>query len=151
MVARKTFSFAQIPIYSNERRTQAIDNIVRFINGGFPVLVAVSYMNAEGHSSSVDFKLVVHDPYGQFDLALKSKLFGKRRCDGGASLLGGGEWAPGMGTNCRLTRSTATVQETHISACTIYCRQLGCIWLVRFGRLIPLPSSRKRFDFARDD
>ncbi len=96
--------------------TQAIENIVRFINGGFPVLVAVSHINVEGHiilvigyenyvpnQCSLDFKLVVHDPYGQFDPSLKSKLFGKRRWEGGASLLSGGEMAPGMGTKLPIT------------------------------------------------
>ena len=96
--------------------TLAIENIMRFINGGFPVLVAVSHINVEGHIilvtgyenyvpnvSSTDFKLIVHDPYGQFDPSLKSKLFGKRWREGGASLLGGGERAPGMGIKLPIT------------------------------------------------
>jgi hypothetical protein len=107
----KHFPSLRFQYIQTRDETQAIENIVRFINGGFPVLVAVSHINVQGHiilvtgyenyiaySSSVDFKLVVHDPYGQFDPSLKSKLFGKRRWDGGASLLGGGERAPGMGT-----------------------------------------------------
>jgi hypothetical protein len=94
----------------------ATENIVRFINGGFPVLVAVSHINVAGHiilvigyenyvpySSTADFRLVVHDPYGQFDPSLKSKLFGTRRWEGGASLIGGGERAPGMGTRLPIT------------------------------------------------
>jgi hypothetical protein len=93
------------------RQDQALEKIVGFIDQGFPVLVAVSHINVAGHiilvvgyenfvpnSSSADFKLIVHDPYGQFDPSLKSKLFGNRRWEGGASLVGGGELAPGKGT-----------------------------------------------------
>jgi len=90
---------------------KAIEKIVSFIDKNFPVLVSVSHANVKGHiilvigyenyfpnMSSMDFKLVVHDPYGQFDPSLKSELFGKRRWEGGMSLLGGGESAPGKGT-----------------------------------------------------
>ena len=96
--------------------TQATEKIVRFINGGFPVLVAVSHISVQGHiilvtgyenyipnACSPDFKLVVHDPYGKFDPTLKSKLFGARRWEGGASLVGGGERAPGTGTRLPIT------------------------------------------------
>ncbi len=94
---------------------QAIEGIVRFINGGFPVLVSVSHIHVAGHiilvtgyenfvpnSCTADFRLVVHDPYGQFDPTLKSKLFGKQRFEGGASLLSGGETGPGKGTRLPL-------------------------------------------------
>jgi hypothetical protein len=96
--------------------TQALEQIVRFIDGGFPVLVAVSHINVEGHivlvtgyenyrlnACSADFRLIVHDPYGQFDPTLKSKLFGGRRWEGGASLLSGGERAPGTGVKLPIT------------------------------------------------
>jgi hypothetical protein len=89
---------------------QAVEKIVGYINGGFPVLVAVSHINVEGHiilvvgyenyvpnACSSDFKFIAHDPYGQFDPSLKSKVFGSRRFEGGASLLGGGESGPGKG------------------------------------------------------
>jgi len=89
---------------------QAVEKIVGYINGGFPVLVAVSHVNVEGHiilvigyenyvpnACSSDFKFIAHDPYGQFDPSLKSKVFGSRRFEGGASLLGGGESGPGKG------------------------------------------------------
>jgi hypothetical protein len=39
-----TFQYIQ-----TKDETQAIENIVRFINWGFPVLVAVSHINVEGH------------------------------------------------------------------------------------------------------
>jgi len=88
----------------------AIDDIVGFIDAGFPVLVAVSHANVEGHiilvigyegyipnSSSLDFKLVVHDPYGAFDPSLLSKSYGKQRYDRGMCLQSGGETGPGTG------------------------------------------------------
>jgi hypothetical protein len=96
--------------------TQATESIVRFINGGFPVLMSVSHINVAGHiilvtgyehyvpfASSMDFKLVVHDPYGRFDPSLKSKMFGKRRWDVGASLPSGGERGPGTGVRLPIT------------------------------------------------
>jgi len=110
------FSGLRFHYIQTKDEIQAIENIVRFINGGFPVLVAVSHVNVEGHiiliigyenyipnASSAHFKLVVHDPYGQFDPSLKSKLFGRRRWEGGASLLSGGERAPGMGTKLSIS------------------------------------------------
>jgi hypothetical protein len=101
---------------STKDETLVIEKVVKYINGGFPVLVAVSHINVEGHiilvvgyeghqpnACSADFKLVVHDPYGAFDPTLKSKLFGKRRFDGGASLLSGSELGPGKGTKLPIT------------------------------------------------
>jgi hypothetical protein len=97
--------------YSSTRaEDQALASIIRFIDGGFPVLVSVSHVNVSGHiilvtgyenyipeTSSLDFKLIVHDPYGRFDPSLESKLFGKRRWEGGMSLPSGGQSAPGKG------------------------------------------------------
>lgn len=87
---------------------EAIDDIVGFIDSGFPVLVAVSHANVEGHivlvigyqnylenASSVDFKLVVHDPYGAFDPSLLSKSYGQQRFERGQCLQSGGELGPG--------------------------------------------------------
>lgn len=87
---------------------EAIDAIVGFIDSGFPVLVAVSHANVEGHivlvlgyenyrenASSVDLRLVVHDPYGAFDPALLSKEYGKQRFDRGMCMQSGGEMGPG--------------------------------------------------------
>lgn len=87
---------------------EAFDKIVGFIDSGFPVLVAVSHANVEGHivlvigyegyeanQCSLDFKLVVHDPYGAFDPSLKSKVWGKQRFDQGMCLQTGGEIGPG--------------------------------------------------------
>jgi hypothetical protein len=101
---------------------QALESIVRFVDGGFPVLMSVSHVNVPGHIilvvgyenyvpnvSSPDFKIVVNDPYGQFDPALKSKLFGKNRWDSGVSLLSGGEKGPGQ--NVRLPVTSVSRQR----------------------------------------
>jgi hypothetical protein len=95
--------------YSNtNQEDRAVEGIVHHIDAGFPVLVSVSHARVPGHiilvvgyenyvpmASSMDFHLVAHDPYGQFDPTLLSKLFGKRRFEGGMSLMGGGERGPG--------------------------------------------------------
>ncbi len=89
--------------------TQASAAIVRFIDGGFPVMVSVSHARVAGHiilvvgyegylpnASSPDFHLVVHDPYGKFDPTLTSRIFGRRRFEGGSSLVAGGQIGPGQ-------------------------------------------------------
>jgi hypothetical protein len=94
----------------------AIESIVRFLDGGFPILVSVSHVNVQGHIvlvvgyenympnvSSPDFKIVVNDPYGQFDPSLNSTLFGKNWRQGGASLLSGGEKGPGQNVRLPVT------------------------------------------------
>jgi peptidase C39-like protein len=86
----------------------ALRSIVSFIDKGFPVMMSVSHVNVEGHiilvlgyenyrpsQSSPDFNLVVHDPFGRFDPSLSQRLFGKKRWDGGTSLMSGGESGPG--------------------------------------------------------
>jgi hypothetical protein len=98
-----------------KREDQAVEAIVRFIDGGFPVLVSVSHERVAGHIilvigyanylpnvSNPDFELVVHDPYGSFDPTLLSTLFGTKRWTGGASLLEGGEAGPGRGNRLPL-------------------------------------------------
>ena len=112
----KHFPTLQFQYIQTRDETQAVEDIVRFVNGGLPVLVAVSHVNVQGHiilvtgyenyspnQCSEDFRLFVHDPYGQFDPTLKSKVFGRRRWEGGASLLSGGERAPGMATKLPIT------------------------------------------------
>jgi hypothetical protein len=87
---------------------EAVERIVAFIDRGFPVLVAVSHARVEGHiilvvgyrnyrpvQSSMDFELIVHDPYGAFDPTLRSKLFGARRWEGGSSVTDGSDNGPG--------------------------------------------------------
>jgi len=87
---------------------EAIDKVVYHINRGYPVLMAVNHELVEGHivlvtgyenyqenACSNDFRFVVHDPYGEFDPVLNSKLYGKHRFDKGSCLAGGGEMGPG--------------------------------------------------------
>jgi hypothetical protein len=91
----------------------AQEKIVRFIDGGVPVLMSVSHANVPGHIvlvigyqnyvpavSAPDFKLVVHDPYGRFDPSLLSNAYGARRWQGGMSLASGSETGPGQ--NCQV-------------------------------------------------
>jgi hypothetical protein len=90
------------------REDRALEAIVGFINGGFPVLVSVSHERVAGHIilvvgyvnytpgiSSADFGLVVHDPYGRFDPSLLSTVFGAKRYTGGVSLMTGSEVGAG--------------------------------------------------------
>jgi hypothetical protein len=95
----------------------ALDKIVQFIDGGFPVVVSVSHSRSDGHIvlvvgyanyapcvSSPDFALIVHDPNGEFDPVLLSKMFGKgRNRTGGVSLADGGEIAPGRANRLPVT------------------------------------------------
>jgi hypothetical protein len=98
------------------KEDRAIDSIVQFIDSGFPVLVSVSHARVAGHiilvvgyenylpnMCSTDFRLVAHDPNGRFDPFLTSKLFGPKRWEGGASLVGGGEFGPGKGNRLYIT------------------------------------------------
>jgi hypothetical protein len=94
---------------------EAARSIVRYIDGGFPVLVSVSHAHVRGHIilvigyenyepdvSSAAFKLIVHDPYGRFDPSLRSTLYGARRYEGGMSLISGSEAGPGQAVRLQL-------------------------------------------------
>lgn len=94
----------------------ALERIIGFIDQGFPVLVSVSHINVDGHIILVvgyenyepnmtmpDFNLVVHDPYGAFDPTLRSKMFGKKRFDGGVCLPDGSESGHGKAVKLPLT------------------------------------------------
>lgn len=117
---------------------EAIDRIVGFIDSGFPVLVAVSHANVEGHivlvigyegyhenQSSLDFKLIMHDPYGAFDPSLKSKVWGKQRFDRGMCLQSGGEIGPG--TAVKVDPSAASRQRKGD-------KYLGTYYLISVGK-----------------
>ena len=85
----------------------AIARVKSKIDAGFPVMVSTNHDRTAGHiilvvgyqsmpgpvSGGVEF--ICHDPYGKFDPQLASKQFGRRRFEGGASLVGGGESGPG--------------------------------------------------------
>jgi hypothetical protein len=85
----------------------AQDRLVRAIDSGAPVLTSTNHSNTKGHiilivgyepfTTASGPHFVCHDPYGQFDPTLNSELWGDRRWEGGASLVGGGEHGPGRG------------------------------------------------------
>jgi len=93
--------------------TEDTDEVVSYVRGridsGFPVIVSTShertlghfvlivgYVEAEGDQMN-SVRFVCHDPYGKFNPQLNSKAFGRRRYEGGMSLLTGGEVGPGKG------------------------------------------------------
>ena len=105
------FSYMQ-----TRREDEAVEAIVKFIDGRFPVLVSVSHARVAGHiilaigydnyapgMSSADFELVAHDPYGRFEPTLLSNAYGARRYEGGASLVAGGETGPGRAVRLPIT------------------------------------------------
>jgi hypothetical protein len=116
---------------------EAIEQIVRFINSGFPVLASVSHARVAGHfvlvlgyenylenASSPAFRLVVHDPFGAFDPSLLSDAYGKQRYSGGLSLQAGGEMGPG--TAVRLDPLCASKQKkTDWNKGTFYLISVG--------------------------
>ncbi|MFN8651512.1 MAG: C39 family peptidase [Gemmatimonadales bacterium] len=117
---------------------EAIDRIVAFIDNGYPVLVAVSHANVQGHivlvigyegyyptMSSTEFKLIMHDPYGAFDPSLKAKLWGKQRFDTGMCVAGGGEIGPG--TAVKVDPSAASRQRKGDA-------QKGTFYLISVGK-----------------
>ena len=76
---------------------------VSHINVDGHIILVVGYENYEPNMSMFDFNLIVHDPYGQFDPSLRSKLFGKQRFDGGVCLPDGSEYGPGKGVKLPIT------------------------------------------------
>lgn len=100
----------------------ALEKIIGFIDARMPVLMSVSHARVAGHiilvvgyenymplSSTANFDLVVHDPYGRFDPSLLSKSYGRMRWLGGSSLVGGGETGPGQ--SCRLMMASVGRQR----------------------------------------
>jgi hypothetical protein len=105
----------------------AKDFFVRQVDGGMPVLCSVTHANnTTGHiivvvgyenerigMSSLDFTLVAHDPYGAYDPSLQSTLYGKKRWNGGMSLMSGGESAPGRNVRVPLSSPSRQHQGAH--------------------------------------
>jgi len=88
---------------------EAVEWIVQHIDAGYPVISSVSHASTPGHiilivgyrdylprASTVDFRFVVHDPYGQFDPVLRSNLKRDKRFVGAACAATGGEIGPGQ-------------------------------------------------------
>ena len=90
------------------RQDEAIPKLINCINMKQPVLLSTNHTDVIGHiivvvgyenyipnTSRSDFKFVINDPYGKFHASLGSKLHGKKRFQGGMSLLKGGSEGPG--------------------------------------------------------
>ncbi len=86
---------------------RAIQRIMAKIDKAFPVLVSTNHSRTDGHiilvigyvgaerNACASVQFVCHDPYGKFNPALGSQLYGPRRYEGGSSLASGGETGPG--------------------------------------------------------
>lgn len=101
------------PLFSikkTQSEADAIEYIVKCINDNSPVIISTSNFNTSGHlvlivgylnyipnQSNPDFKLICHDPYGQFFPQLHSDLYGPNRYDFGMSLPDGNENGVGKG------------------------------------------------------
>jgi hypothetical protein len=107
---QKYFGSRRFEVKSSRSVDEAIQLVVRYIDHGYPVMVSTNHSRTDGHiilvvgyenfepsMSSARVNFVCHDPYGKFNPALGSKLFGKRRFDTGMSLMSGGEIGPGKG------------------------------------------------------
>jgi len=109
------FPMLRVEYTTTKSEDKAIQVIVRSIDAGFPVLMSVSHERSKGHILLVigytnyspqvctgeEFVLIVHDPYGEFDPILRSKLFGKKQW--GMSLLDGSEAAAGQAVRLPIT------------------------------------------------
>jgi hypothetical protein len=98
----------QFEVKSTKNVDEAILEVVAHIDKGFPVMVSTNHERTDGHIILVigyegytpgvcdpNVRFVCHDPYGKFGPQLHSKLYGKRRFEGGMSLQGGGQVGPG--------------------------------------------------------
>jgi len=107
---QKYFSPLGFEVKSSKSTDEAIRLMVRYIDHGYPVMVSTNHSRTDGHiilvigyenfdpsMSSPAVKFVCHDPNGKFNPGLQSKLFGKRKLEGGMSLAKGGESGPGKG------------------------------------------------------
>lgn len=101
---------------------RATETMVDYINSGVPILMSVSHARVEGHiilvvgyanyiplTSAEDFHLVVHDPYGKFHPSLLSSIYGRKRHEGGMSMMSGGQGGPGQ--NCCLPITAVSRQR----------------------------------------
>src|SRR5262249_49964779 len=96
----KSFSRLKFKKFQTRLPAQALSQIVRSIDRGFPLMASVSHQRVPGHiilivgytgyrpdasfandtmSFATAVRLVVHDPYGAFDPSLNSNLWGEGR------------------------------------------------------------------------
>jgi hypothetical protein len=122
------FSYKETPSEGH-----ALGWIIQFIDCGFPVLTSVSHASTHGHiilvigyepfSSKDGCHLIVHDPYGRFDPALKHRLFREHRFDGARSMKSGGEWGPGAFDRIPITSAS---RRRHGDAAYGHYRLISC-------------------------
>lgn len=103
----KYFAPATFEVVETGDPVTAARIVRRKIDAGFPVMVSTNHDRTSGHiilivgyqgdpgplSGGLEF--ICHDPYGKFDPQLHSHQYGKRRYEGGVSLMSGGESGPG--------------------------------------------------------
>jgi hypothetical protein len=80
-------------------------HILDALDARAPVMVSTNHARTAGHiilvigylgmTTTEGAEFVCHDPYGRFDPQVDSKLYGRRRFEGG-TCVGGGETGPGM-------------------------------------------------------
>jgi len=113
---QKRFPALKFKYLSTSKEDVAIQTIINSICAGFPVFASVTHENNKnGHIilicgfvnyvptiSSIEFKLVVHDPNGSYDPYLDEKFYGDSKkknaptkYTGGSTLLDGSENGPG--------------------------------------------------------
>jgi len=103
----KHFGPYRFQVKSLKNVDDAMRHIVSKIDLDFPVMVSTNHSRTDGHIILVigyighshdtcsNTSFLCHDPYGKFNPKLGSKLYGKRRFEGGVSLADGGEVGPG--------------------------------------------------------
>ena len=86
---------------------EAMSFVVNSIDSGFPVMVSTNHGRTDGHiilvvgytglelNMCANVRFICHDPYGKFNPQLLSNKYGKKRYEGGSSLVNGGEVGPG--------------------------------------------------------
>lgn len=72
----------------------AIRQVIKHIDYGYPVMVSTNHARTSGHIilvigyetslgvSTPDVKFICHDPYGKFDPQLLSRQYGRNRYEG---------------------------------------------------------------------
>ena len=96
---------------TTKKPDEATKLIIKSIDHGFPLIASTNHSRTSGHIIMIigyknyslvqknydNVEFICHDPYGKFNNSLNSKLYGKKRFDGGMSLIGGGNTGPGEG------------------------------------------------------
>jgi hypothetical protein len=103
----KQFPAYKFAVASTKSVDEAMLQIAKTIDNGFPVIVSTNHSRTSGHIILVigyrgaqslacsQMRFVCHDPYGRFNPSLHSRLYSAHRFDGASSQLNGGENGPG--------------------------------------------------------